>query len=175
MLRTATVVKHKNGTAGRLSQESADTTRNELVYLEGSMSTYESRQRNAAKQRRFRQRHASRLRVEAMQRQIHHDGAPDGRRPTWRCVELVDPRDGLPRCVLVVKADDVPWGPLQRRQRPGRAGRWLAELLNLGLVPRLGTWLPRVVVSRRVAARLKVARVAQIAAWAGGTRPTWLL
>ena len=90
-----------------------------------------------------------------------------GRRPSYEVVELLDPRDALPRCVLVVKIGE-PW--------PVAVAAWIDELAGLGMVPVRSTrWVPNGVWSKRMCERLRRLRVRQIHAWNGGKRPDWLL
>src|SRR5260221_12334314 len=131
------------------------------------MSTNE-RERNRSKQRRYRQRHATAIRLDS-DLQARDPGKP-GRRPTWRVVELCDPRDGLPRWIGITKASEAcPWTHLQALTTP--AGKWLTELSALGFTPVVSRWLALGAMSRATAERLRSYRLDQIRQWCGGWWP----
>lgn len=135
----------------------------------------DARERNAAKQRRWRRRH----REEHMQARYLADRHASPPPATFRPFEVVYAHGelaGLPAYIGSGKSP-VPWETLwEARELPyTRVARWFRSLAERGELPMESTrWLPGGEYGEREAARLARARLAQVTAWCGG-HPPWLL
>lgn len=126
---------------------------------------------SAERVRRYRKRHAERLRQAELLRQAVKEPAERPRRGQYVAVELLDPRTEEPFWCGVVRASDAPvWSRLLGRRSP--AGKRLAEIVGAGLQPGRSRWLPGWAMAQRAAARLARFRAGQAMAWVPGCLAT---
>ena len=114
-----------------------------LHFWTHNMPSDHQKRLNRDKQRRFRAKHAAKLRTDRQRQALVRETRPPGPRPSWYVADLLDP-DGL---------DGVPLDTVVYQEGDGRA---LSH-----------RWTPRVAMPLKVALRVMRARREQVRAWAG--------